>query len=74
MSHPVVAQGEGEAGVDDLTKAAGGFGSPVPERFADFRFVIAEFPGRIGAEGITEGGGYSGALRFWKTEGLRSCL
>ena len=54
-----MAEGESEAGVYDLTETGRGFGGPVPERFRDIRFVVAEFPSGIGAEGVAEGGGFA---------------
>lgn len=62
----VVAEGEGEAGVDDVAEAGGRFGGPVPEGFGDFGFVVAELPGGIDAEGIAEGGGFLGGLGLFE--------
>lgn len=66
----VVAEGEGEAGVDDVAEAGGGLGGPVPEGFGDFGFVVAELPGGIGAEGIAEGGGFLGGLGILEDGGI----
>lgn len=49
VSDAVVAEGENKADVDDVAKACGGLGGPVPEWFGDFGFVVAELPGGIGA-------------------------
>lgn len=66
----VVAEGEGKAGVDDVAEAGGGLRGPIPEWFSDLRLVIAEFPGGIGAEGITEGGGRPGGLGHIENGGI----
>ncbi len=62
----VVAQGEGEAGVDDVAEAGGGFGGPVPDGLGDLGFLVAKLPRWIGTERIAEGRGLLGSLGFFK--------
>lgn len=62
----VVAESEGEAGVDHFAEAAGGFGRPFPEGRRDVGFIVRIFPRRVRTESLTEGGGFSG--RFWLLE------
>lgn len=66
----VVAEGEGEAGVYDVTEASGGFSGPFPERRGDVGFVVGVFPGGVGAEGGAEGGGFGGCFGLFEDGGV----
>jgi hypothetical protein len=70
MGDAVVAESQGEAGVNDVTEPGGGLGGPVPERFGYFRFVVAEFPNRIDAKSIAKVGGFPGCLRLFEDCGV----
>ena len=70
MSDAVMPKSEGEAGVDDVAEAGGALGGPVPERFADFRFVVAELPGGIRAQGVAKGRGFFGGLGLLEDGGI----
>jgi hypothetical protein len=60
VSDAVVTEGESEAGVNDLAKGGRRFGGPFPEGLSNLGFIVAEFPGGIGAESVAKGGGFLG--------------
>ena len=64
MRDAVMAQREGEPGVDDMAEAGGGFRGPIPEWKGDIRLIIAVLPCGVGAQGLAERGGFFGAERL----------